>query len=246
MKLGFEIEIEDVTSTFTETPGIMETTDGSLRNGKEYVSSVLPNPQYALMLYTYMFDTLEGNYSERCGFHFHLDLTSRSKAQILSFVKSYILVERTLFRTYPNILRSNNNFCNLLVDSQDELNLIRRYAHESRNPFSDYSKYTALNLKPMTTIGTVEFRAAVAGLTPEDFGNLLTIFSHLYEGSIPEHLNSQITAADRAEADALIDLINTPITSSPDLGDYMSEHFDVPSAPTNVLTKEMILNYLRG
>ena len=247
MKLGFEIEIEDVVTHVPEIPGIQVTTDGSLRNGIELISSPLPDVEFATFLYTYVYDRLQGNYSERCGFHFHMDFTTKSKEERMSFLFRYLKVERTLFREYPDLFRSHNNFCPLLLDSPNELAILRKYNQSgSIRSLENFSKYSALNFKPLIDLGTVEFRAAPAGLSPLKTKALFQLFENLYTGSDNRDISAHVTPEDLAEAESVITIINTPIQeASSELGDFMGEHFEIET-PTSAPTEQAIREFLRG
>lgn len=249
MRIGLEIEVEDVTYRPSSIPGVHVETDGSLRNGLEFITEPLPDTTFANHVYTYLYHNIKGTYSERCGFHFHMDFTGKSTDTIIDFLSRYLELERTLFRLYPHLFRSNNNFCNLLTESPAELRIIRDLANGSTSSLQDFSKYSALNIKPLTSLQTIEFRAAPAGLSPENVETILSIFENIYNDTVPETLTSQITAIDKAEAEAIIQLIRTPYddTSTSDLGEYMSTHFDVPTTVTTTIpTADNIREFLRS
>lgn len=247
MRLGFEVEIEDIVQRPPEMPGINVTNDNSLRNGKEYVSTILPDKEYATFLYRYLYNNIEGNYSERCGLHFHMDVTNKSKEQCIDFIKRYILVERTLFRVRPDLFRSNNNFCNLLLDSTEEINIIRNYNMAGIDPH-EYSKYMALNIKTMLSIGTFEFRALKAGTSPEDFEFVLNLFHDLWDENAPLPYEDQIEERDRSEAESVINLINTSQHSdSSESTEFMNHHFSTTmDVVSNVITESSIREYLNS
>lgn len=247
MRFGFEVEIENI-STFPPTiPGINVTEDNSLRNGSEYVSGILPDSDFTKSLYGHLYKRLEGDYSERCGVHFHMDVTDKDKAQRMNFIKRYIQVERTMFRLYPEILRSNNNFCNILLDSTEELNIIRGY-NRHRGSTDGFSKYMSLNIKPMNTIGTFEFRALKAGVTPEQFNEVIDIFEQLWDVSAPLPFADQIEEADRQEAESVINLINTNITTEQANDEFLDHHFrdGTDQIPTNGISEDAIRQYLNS
>ncbi len=245
MRYGFEVEIEDVTTSGRHIPGINETTDNSLREGREYVTDILPDKEFTSFMYDYLSRTIVGNYSERCGVHFHMDVTTKSKQQCINFLERYILVERTLFRVHSDILRSNNNFCNLLTDSTEELNIIRHYNVNGTEP-DDYSKYMAINIKPMLSIGTFEFRAIKAGVTPEQFTMMLDIFEQLWDIDAELPYQDQITDQDRSEADALIRLIHTAVESENNSDEFMSLHFQDGTEALTTITESSIRAYLNN
>lgn len=245
MRLGFEVEIEDVTKSGRDIPGVTETTDNSLRNGKEYVSAILPDKDFASFLYSYLYHNIEGTYSERCGLHFHMDVTNKNKSKCMGFLKRYITVERTLFNVHSDILRSNNNFCNLLTDSTEELNIIRNYNVGGTDPH-DYSKYMALNIKTMLSIGTFEFRALKAGISPEQFVEMLNIFEQLWDVKAPLPYADQINEKDKKEAESLIKLICTSVHSEPSSREFMDHHFREESEVVTEITESSIRDYLNN
>lgn len=248
MRLGFEVEIEDITVSPLTIPGIDIVEDNSLRNGREFVSKILPDANFASILYKYLYENLSGTYSERCGFHFHMDVTNKSKSQLMNFIKRYIMVERTLFRVHSDILRANNNFCNLLVDSTEELNIIRNFNKCDTDP-NDYSKYMALNIKTMLSIGTFEFRALKGGITPEEFNLMLDIFKKLWDSNAELPYEDQIDDRDRAEAESIINIINTRPHEEESIDDeYMNHHFrsGEQQQPFTTLTESSIRDYLNS
>lgn len=247
MKLGFEVEIENCTNPYIPIPAVNRTDDGSLRNGSEFVTVPLPDLQYANFLYDYIYTHLDGDYTERCGFHFHMDFEGKPISDIVDFTKRYLKVERSLFAKYP-FLRNESNFAHLLIDSSDELEILRKALHQGVfDYFEDFSKYTALNLKPLISQNTIEFRAMEAGLTPSVVAEIFSIFEALYENR-PLPVDLAITEEDFQEAEAVISLIETPPTSSSsDVGDYMSEHFpEYTTSSANIPTTSAIKDWLNS
>ena len=243
MQVGFEIEIEDVVDFPKTIPGINIENDGSLRNGMEFVSYICPDTDFASMLYEYLFKKVKGTYSERCGIHFHMDFVNKSVEEIIDFVSRYLTIEKTLFKKYSSVLRENNSFCNLLLNSPSELDIIRTVNYEKNtNTFSNFSKYTALNLKPLYYQSTIEFRALAGGTSPDLFSEILFIFEELYNGNTPNL--GTISEEDRVEAESVITLLSTEVVEDTSgLGEYFEKHF---CTNETVLTKETIENYLRG
>jgi len=249
MRLGFELEVEDVEYAPSDVPGVLRTTDGSLRNGVEFVTSPLPDTEFATMLYEYLTNKIRGTYSERCGFHFHMDFTNISKEGRMKFLYRYLKLERTLFREFPQLFRSHNNFCPLLMDSSNELSTLRSYNQSGEvSNLDSFSKYSALNFKPLVTQGTIEFRAAPAGLSTEDVSQIFKIFQDIYNNTSIPSLDALVTPEDLAEAEAVITLINTPTQpDSSELGEHLAEHFGVSATTTvAVPTEQAIREFLQG
>lgn len=162
--------------------------DGSLRNGSEFTfktpySGV--NLVNALKLFDSFVHEWDNKYyqskislSDRCSVHVHVDVRNMNDLDIINLVCWYLFVERILFR-YVDITRYKNSYCKPLVNSNFIVNL--RFAIEnvkrvysdlglSRNKEYDFlrgmiremanksDKYSSLNLMPMTTFGSIEFR----------------------------------------------------------------------------------------
>ena len=248
MRIGFEIEVEDVTYAPSSIPCVSATTDGSLRNGMEFISEPLPDIEFASFLYAWLHKNIQGTYSERCGFHFHMDFVDSSLETRKSFLVRYLKLERALFREFPELFRSNNNFCPLLLDSPNELAVLRKYFQRNDSyQLENFSKYSALNFKPLIALGTVEFRAAPAGLPTEEVNRIFNIFQDIYNGTSNPTLDALVTPEDLAEVEAVVTLINTPLPEqSSELGEFLSEHFDVVTPTVAIPTEEAIREFLQG
>ena len=241
MRVGFEVEVEQSNNTSNNIPGLKITPDGSLRNGVEYVSDVLPDTKYASWLYEYLHEYIEGEYTERCGVHVHLDFSHCSVPDLLDFVFRYLAIERALFRKYPEHLRGNNSFCRPLLDSSNELEVLRRLWQnpEERNTLQAFSKYTALNLRTICTLGTVEFRPLSGGTSPVVFTEVLKTLEQLVNG---EETDLQSPVSDILEANVVVDSIKystDEYVSNPD--EFIHEVFQ--TSP-QTLTTESVRLYL--
>jgi hypothetical protein len=103
--------------------------------------------------------------SDRCSIHVHLDVRDLDEIELNRLIMIYVLVERLLF-AYVSPSRLKNNYCRPVTDSSFKhiLNSINTKANPSE--FNDAisvirsncDKYSALNLLPIQSYGTVEFR----------------------------------------------------------------------------------------
>ena len=131
-------------------------TDGSLRNkGIEFVTRPVTFER-ALVL----FDVLHGGlelgpepYTTRTSTHVHVNVASMSSHQLKHFVLLYALFEPVFFN-YVGDARKHNIHC---VPLNYTL-LPKHYGCSASYLVDIWSKYTAFNLKPVKTQGTVEFR----------------------------------------------------------------------------------------
>jgi Putative amidoligase enzyme len=154
--VGVECEIEGFERT-PEVKGWERHSDGSLRNnGYEYVSSP---------------DTLEGTlekfkllhktvsylpdlaFSERTSTHVHVNVSPMDANRVRAMVLLYAMFEPFFFESVKPE-RSHNIHCVKLTDTI----LPMHYNRELDSMVTKWSKYTALNLLPVTKYGTLEFR----------------------------------------------------------------------------------------
>jgi len=130
--------------------------DGSLRNnGIEFVTRPVPFKR-ALELFDELHGALELGpepYTARTSTHVHVNVASMSKEQLKLFVLLYALFEPVFF-AYAGPARKHNIHCVPLSFTL----LPKHYPGKIEYLIDAWSKYTAFNLKPVRTIGTVEFR----------------------------------------------------------------------------------------
>jgi hypothetical protein len=158
---GIEVEVENVpnmTLQYQCTPYWGATADNSLRNnGMEFVSKPLRTTQIEGAL-TQLQKSLPvtHEFSPRTSVHIHMNVRDLTLTQITTLVVLYTAMENVLFNWVGHD-RENNVFCTKLIDTD----YIQTYINLNNNPTDvahNWNKYTALNLEPMTSKGTVEFR----------------------------------------------------------------------------------------
>jgi hypothetical protein len=147
--------------------------DGSLRKGCEFIFDSPKKGQDiidALFILDEFFnvyrsggDTVEC--SNRTSIHCHLDVRDLSSNELNNLLMLYVLFERVLF-LYVDPSRLKNNYCRPVTDSSFKHTLIDIKSRCLKHPLKDTlkavqikcDKYSALNLLPLNTFGTVEFR----------------------------------------------------------------------------------------
>jgi|SRR5688572_17979562 len=167
-EVGIEIEMEAV----NELPVVASThwttvKEGSLRNGREYVSKVpLPLDTKTKHLEN-LFKKIEvyGSKvikdSHRTSVHTHNNITPFTALQVWTSITAYYLVENILFSEYFGEERIGNLFCLRLKDADY---LINDYVKDLKDykPFSGFDpethKYAALNVAPIREKGSLEIR----------------------------------------------------------------------------------------
>lgn len=149
--------------------------DGSLRKGTEFIFSVphkganitaaLDKMQTFIDAFSYRNEPIK--ITDRCSVHVHLDVRDLDNEEVSNFILLYIFIERVLFLNI-DISRVKNNYCKPLTNSSfkyilselikksgDEYDSIERFVRAIRE---QCDKYSALNILPVSTYGSVEFR----------------------------------------------------------------------------------------
>jgi len=158
---GIEVEVEgvpdpQVVSTHRSYWNL--TADNSLRNsGIEFVSVPLRAEQVEfamIQLNASLPDT--ASFSARTSVHVHMNVRDMVIDQIKGLMLLYTAVEELLF-DWAGEERVNNVFCVRLTDT-DYAQTYRDFCSDPRQVVHYWNKYTAMNLHPMESKGTVEFR----------------------------------------------------------------------------------------
>lgn len=204
---GIEIELEGVESPSNSLRYWEAKSDGSLRdNGVEYVCS---SPWGGLDLYNAIMEVDSELYSRspketwRCSTHVHVDVRDLTVKQLKRMILAYIFYERVLFRC-SGFHRYKNNFCVAVGYAQEMVNILSSNWEKDGSEFlngvtSQWDKYTALNLLPMMSFGSVEFRISEAKWRKGKLVRLANRFLSLkeiaqkFEGTDEEFINFLLT-----------------------------------------------------
>lgn len=179
MRIGIELEVEK--ADHIELTSDLElswnrTEDPSLRNGGvEYVSRIFNDADEGFKSYFKLKDYVEaegGEYNKRCGLHVHVSLPTRFTTRTLpKYLFNYLLLEKRLFELGDSS-RHHSNFCFPVMQDSSTLSVFAEICNRARSIYRSgmlprCSKYTALNLQCLGTIGTLEFRM-LSPMTPDD------------------------------------------------------------------------------
>jgi hypothetical protein len=161
-QVGIEVEVENVLK-IDPNVGILFwliKEDHSLRNyGREFVTPGVIPVSLAESALKQLFGGLNSDidFSNRTSIHVHLDMRQLTLQQIVAFLLSYTTVENLLFKFVGNSRRTNI-FCVPLSETglMESMGVsTNRFVYAIDNV---WQKYTALNLLPLTSQGSVEFR----------------------------------------------------------------------------------------
>lgn len=186
---GAEMEIEQVSLTpkavdWCNGKDIVIEEDGSLRdNGKEFL--LPPSREAALAELFAEFHTKapikygSAAFSRRTSTHVHVNVNFMTRPQVKTFMLLYSIFEPLAFQYCGDHRRTNIHCVPLSYTHLPSL-----YGMELSSLINKWSKYTALNLIPIKTLGTVEFRHLGGTNNPEVFSTWLGFLSTLYEEAI--------------------------------------------------------------
>lgn len=176
---GMECEIESVSSR--HDIGVWNaTTDGSLRNhGIEFISP--PMQKDALLeSFSHLHQHIEyvnpmECFSQRTSIHVHVNCRSLEDKQVKNMLLLYALFEPFFF-SLVEPQRRDNIHCVALTDTY----LPGTYHFDLNGLAHGWHKYTAFNILPLRTLGTVEFRHMQGTGDFELVTQWLTLLENLY------------------------------------------------------------------
>lgn len=158
---GIELEMENYPRGRPAYDGIRLTTDGSLRNnGIEGISFPFKAKSFSTMLQGFFSlnpPITAEQYSERCSTHVHMNVQDFNWPQLKVLCILYQMFERLLF-TFIGNDRKDNIFCVPWYESGLTSRVLHDLQKSSDSVIKRWMKYSALNLLPIRTQGSVEFR----------------------------------------------------------------------------------------
>lgn len=145
--------------------------EGSLRNGREYVTSgpIFPEDVEPMVNALYQGFAEYGttlSVSNRCSTHVHKNVTGKKINHLTSFFVVWNVFEEALIE-YCGIARKSNHFCLSSKDSEYVVEAWLRGVLEGNFDMNEGMKYTALNTRPLFEQGSFEIRCGAAYTTPE-------------------------------------------------------------------------------
>lgn len=199
--MGVECEIESVSNKEDFEPRDFKvTTDNSLRNnGVEYISNVL-TPTRLLESFKRLHDELEffdedEAFSSRTSTHIHLNCRHMTDLQCKQMLLLYALFEKYFFLMVDSS-RENNIHCVPL--NQTYLNT--QYRSSFDTIVYRWHKYTAFNLLPLKTQGSIEFRHLHGTKDANLLARWLSCIENLQQLAMEEPLDS-CSISDRETID---------------------------------------------
>ena len=164
--IGLELETEKIPYDPNKyvIHGLMAEKDNSLRsvNGLHHAEFITEPANYdsVMVLLEAFFKKAKftaDNYTERCSVHVHVNAQDLNKNNLETLFSLYQVVERLLFR-WVGEDRDKNIFCVPWYDTALNYQVLDHTSQFTRGHMAAWQKYTALNMLPLVTQGTLEFR----------------------------------------------------------------------------------------
>lgn len=156
---GVELEIEDVldfSSDVLSSHNIVIEEDGSLRNnGREFITPPATREQ-TNELFNCVHEYIScgpAKYTHRTSIHVHVNMLYASPAQIKNFLLLYSIFEPLFFALGGEERRDNIHCVPLSYTHMAE-----HYGRSLPDIVERWHKYTAFNMLPLASQGTIEFR----------------------------------------------------------------------------------------
>lgn len=182
--VGLELELEG-REEWPDVNGWEKVADNSLRDGIEYVFSGPQGGAKAVQSIKAMANSLLADpphNSFRCSTHCHMDVSDLEFPELKRVVMAYTMMEPVMF-DHCSLERRYSNFCTPFFQNTYLPRLFTQYMGNDDNrkirAMANWPKYTALNLKPIASYGSIEFRGSHALTTEAELLGLPQRMLHL-------------------------------------------------------------------
>jgi hypothetical protein len=146
--------------------------DGSLRGGgREYVLSKPCNVEELPQLINGLWQVFKDvgavvENSNRCSTHVHVNMNGRKVNELTSILALWTTFEEALVN-WCGELRKANHFCLTSGETQSTVRAWTEFLTNGTRPQNGGLKYSALNILPLWTIGSFEFRCGAPADNPD-------------------------------------------------------------------------------
>lgn len=184
---GIEIEVEG--RRLPEKVKFFETkNDGSLRGESfEYVFNKPLNLSTSIKAIEGLVDAFKDrdtvlDMSYRTSVHVHVNVSNLEKNSISVFLYVTFLLEKILVK-YCGDIREGNRFCLRMVDAEYKLDELARFISGKGFLIDNQNtvKYSAINIHPISTQGSVEFRSMKGTVDVKTLTDWLSALNNIYE-----------------------------------------------------------------
>lgn len=193
--------------------------DGSLRgNSLEYVLSLPCGRDEIRPLIEGLYETM-GTYktklkpSNRCSTHVHINMAGKGINEITSAIVLWGVFEQA-FISYCGEERKTNHFCLSSKETKSTIEAWSNLLNYGTVQFNRNIKYSALNILPLHTLGSLEFRCGRASPTPEYPVIWATLIDTLVSFAATRYPNPRNLANELSERGA-IGMLEDIVASEP-------------------------------
>lgn len=186
---GIELEIEQISNDRDPyvPHGMRSTEDGSLRStpghfSREFITEPMTYSHIAYTLKDFFARNAftANNYSERCSIHVHTNVHNLTFEQLATLLLTYQVYERVLFNWIGHE-RDRNIFCVPWYDTTMTHRIVDRIKQADQYTFSEWQKYTALNLIPVHAQASIEWRHMHGHCDIDMLLQWLRLIGHIYQ-----------------------------------------------------------------
>lgn len=193
--------------------------DGSLRgNSTEYVLSRPCGRDEIRPLIEGLYESMATfktklHLSNRCSTHVHINMAGKGINEITSAIVLWGVFEQALI-AYCGEERKTNHFCLSSKETKSTIEAWSNLLNYGNSQFSRNLKYSALNIMPLYTLGSLEFRCGRASKTPDYPVLWATLIDTLVGFATTQYPNPRTLANDLSERGA-IGLLEAVVASEP-------------------------------
>ena len=198
--IGYELETENCTASASGYTKIGDktnfgvTVDNSLRGSAyEFISRPMKSKHALSALGEFLKQTgfNPANYTDRCSVHVHVNCTNLELEQVSAISLLYTVFEEILFE-FVGHDRDSNIYCVPWNQCRMHFDLVQNFLADSNSVLRRWNKYTALNLLPLHTQGTIEFRQMHGTADMEKLTTWTNIIGAICKAAVEISLNDLI------------------------------------------------------
>lgn len=172
---GIEIETEGNFPGIIAAEGWDVKTDGSLRQGLEFVSKPTKDVRSAVTKLSLSLVEAQANLnpSYRCSTHLHYNFQQKTFKDVCGIMIAWAALEPLFLQQMPPG-RDGSIYCMSCYDTGDLPMFFERFCEDIRqnfrHGFRGRNKYASLNILRLQDLGTVEFRIFPTSMDPQEIG----------------------------------------------------------------------------
>lgn len=213
-KIGVEFELENIIYHIEagRYPLLRFSTDNSLRNNGIEITTIPVKGTNILLALDQLQKWIKDSNnkpvcSARTGLHVHIDMRDVDIKQLINVLTTYLIVEESLFK-YCGEDRKQNPYCSPLSNCIGNFteyklaDLLSTSDSKILRALDKHIKYSALNLRPLISYGTIEFRMHKGSCDTEEILQWINIllsvvtFGIEYKSSPQDIIDSICTNTD--------------------------------------------------